>query len=290
MSRSRPCVLAVFLAIGIAQPAWAVETPKPGSLDRRMRTIDYDPQQVVRVIGVYRTATQILFGEDETILHVAVGDATAWEVAAEKNILFIKPKAAHGLTNLIVTTSRAAGATRDYTFELATLPYDEAQTVYVLRFRYPLDQKAQATVTFSAEEQALRDKLTALQLERGVVEGVRNLAYSVQGSVALQPSEVSDNGRFTILRFPAGQVIPTIYQVTPDGTESLAPFDVRGEFMVIHGVSRQLRLRRGRDVLCIYNEEPPSAGVDLGTGTASPQVDRTDRSAALPAPKPGSQP
>lgn len=272
-------LLGIALAVLVAGPALAVETPPPGKTDARVRTIDYDPTQVVHVAGVYRTATEILFGEDETILHVAVGDATAWDVAAEKNILFVKPKADHGTTNLIVTTDRGRGRTRNYTFELTTQAKvrTAAEALYVLRFRYPADLAAAAVAVISAEEQALLARLTTLKLERGAVEGNRSLAYQVQGAVALQPSEVSDNGRFTILRFPAGQAIPAVYEVNPDGTESLVPFDVRGEFVVVHDVARQLRLRRGRDVLCIYNEGPASYGVDLGTHTASPDVDRTDK-------------
>src|ERR1700761_2301057 len=135
--------LAFGLALSlIAAPALAIQTPTPGATDPRVRTIDYDPLQVVHIAGVYRTATQILFGDSETILHVAVGDATAWDVAAEKNILFIKPKAAHGVTNLIVTTERASGQTRNYTFELATEAKPGPDALYVLRFRYPADLKA----------------------------------------------------------------------------------------------------------------------------------------------------
>lgn len=272
---------SLAFVLSCAAPALAVETPKPGAADARVRTIDYDALQVVHIAGVYRTATEILFGEDETILHVALGDATAWDVAAEKNILFIKPKAAHGLTNLIVTTARPNGPPRNYTFELVIegRAPRAVSALYVLRFHYPSDLKAAATKVLSAEEQALQAKLTSLMLERGAVEGQRNLAYEVQGSAALQPSEVSDNGRFTILRFPAGQVIPAVYQLTPDGSESLVPFDVRGEFVVIHGTAKQFRLRRGRDVLCIYNDAPAPYGVNLGTNTASPSVERTDTGA-----------
>lgn len=260
----------------VATTAQATAIPQPGRQDARVRTIDYDPAQVVRITGVFRTATQVLFGEDETILHVAVGDATAWDVAAEKNILFIKPKAAHGVTNLIVTTDRG-GVTRNYTFELRTQAKASAETLFVLRFRYPEDLKTRSLAALSEAERVLQAKLLSLQLDRGAVEGARNLAYEVQGPAALQPSEISDNGRFTILRFPAGQVIPTIYQVTPDGTESLVPFDVRGEFVVVHGIAGRFRLRRGRDVLCLYNTRLDPYGVDLGTHTASPTVERTDR-------------
>ena len=280
--------LTLALMLAAATPALAVETPQPGKADTRVRTIDYDPAQVVHIVGVYRSAIQILFGDDETILHVAVGDSTAWDVAAEKNILFIKPKAAHGVTNLIVTTARSDGPERNYTFELTTEAGAKTASLYVLRFHYPSDLKAAASAALSAGEQALQAKLTALKLERGVVEGTRNLAYTVQGAAALQPSEVSDNGRFTVMRFPAGQAIPAVYEVTPDGTESLVPFDVRGEFVVVHDTARQFRLRRGHEVLCIYNEGPASYGVDLGTHTASSDIDRTDK--AGPASPKGERP
>lgn len=269
--------LALMALLAANSGAIAAETPRPGATDPRVRTIDYDPVQVVRIEGVFRTATQILFGDDESILHVAVGDATAWDVAAEKNILFIKPKAGHGVTNLIVTTGRSTGQTRNYTFELSTSGgRRHAGGLYVLRFRYPADQKAIQLATLSAAEQTLVTKLQGLQLDRGAVEGKRNTAYAVQGAPALQPSEVSDNGRFTIMRFPAGQVIPAIYQVTPDGAESLVPFDVRGEFVVVHAIAGRFRLRRGKDVLCLYNQALDPYGVNLGTHTASPMVDRAD--------------
>lgn len=279
MTRAALPMLAMSLVLAGASAAGAAVTPRPGVVDARVRTVDYDPLQVVRITGVYRTATQILFGEDETILHVAVGDATAWDVAAEKNILFIKPRASHGLTNMIVTTSRADGEVRNYTFELTTLSapsHRDGAALFVLRFRYPLDARAAAAAAIATEEAALVARLTALKLDRGAVEGARNLAYQVQGAPALQPSEVSDNGRFTLMRFPGGEATPAIYQVTPDGAESLIPFDVRGEFVVIHGTARMFRLRRGRDVLCIYNDAYAPYGVNLGTHTASPDVERTD--------------
>jgi type IV secretion system protein VirB9 len=247
--------------------------------------VDYDPWAVVKVVGVFRTATQILLGEDETILHVAVGDATGWDVAAEKNTLFVKPKAERGPTNLIITTSRPGG-TRNYTFELATRSGSSSRqspdTVFVLRFRYPADAAALGTAAITAEAVALERRLLELKLDRAVVEGKRNLAYAVQGPADLEPSEVSDNGRFTVLRFPANQPLPAIYQVDGSGTESLVPFDVRGEFVVIHAVVRQLRLRRGRDVLCIYNQAFDPYGANPATGTAASDVERTDKGAPAP--------
>jgi type IV secretion system protein VirB9 len=262
MSRAFTAMLAAAL-VAAPPSARALDTPRAGPSDPRIKVIDYDPWAVVKVTGVFRTATQILLGQDEAILHVALGDATGWDVAAEKNILFVKPKAPRGPTNLIVTTSRPGGGTRHYTFELST-------------------RAGSAAAVLTAEAAALERKVLELRLDRAVVEGRRNLNYAIQGSSALQPSEVSDNGRFTVLRFPGNQPVPTLYQVESSGTESLVPFDVRGEFVVVHAVVRELRLRRGREVLCIYNQAFEPYGARPGTGTAASDVERTDKGGPRP--------
>ena len=262
-----PLVLVASLAL--VSPVAARE-----ALDPRIRELAYDPATVYRIAGAFRTATQIVFSPDETIRHAAIGDSVAWEVAAEGSVLFLKPRERHQATNLLVVTERA-GAIRHYAFELvAREPGDRTASTYQVRFRYPADDQAEATRALAVQTEAVEQRLIGLELERGVVEGTRNLAWSAQGDPALQPSEVSDNGRFTVLRFPGVQPLPAVFEVGEDGAERLIPYDVRGEFVVIHGVTRGLRLRRGQSVLCLFNDAYDARGVGLDTGTASPAVDR----------------
>ena len=129
--------------------------------------------------------------------------------------------------------------------------------------------------SLEAASEAIEARLLDLTLDQAALTGHRNLAYTVQGATDLQPSEVTDNGRFTVLRFPANQPIPSIFAVSSEGVESLVPFDVRGEFVVVHAVAPGLRVRRGRSVLCIFNDAYDARGIGTGTGTASPLVDRT---------------
>src|SRR3546814_6657664 len=100
---------------------------------------------------------------------------------------------------LIVTTSRG-GTLRNYTFELSArggpIGAGSPNTFFQVRFRYPEDERERA-VRMAAAQDAMR--LAAVEaaavkgaLDRGVIEGPRNLAYKIQGSAALQPSEVSD--------------------------------------------------------------------------------------------------
>ena len=275
------CRLATLLALA-ASPVLAEDTPRGGPTDPRVKFVEYQETQVYRVVGTFRTATQIVLGDDETIEHVALGDTVSWEVAVAGHILFLKPRERAGPTNLIVTTNRA-GELRNYAFELTArrgpISSASANTFFQVRFRYPRDEAERAARLRAALEAqrvaALQATVVKGALDHGVIEGPRNLNYKVQGATSLQPSEISDNGQFTVLRFPGNHEIPAIYLVRPDGSETLVPFDVRDEFVVVHMVAAQLRLRRNREVLCIYNLAPTPYGVDPGTNTASPHVERT---------------
>ena len=282
----RPLLLAALAAFCLNNSAHALETPRGGRADPRIKTIDYEPQQVVRLVGAFRTATEILFADNETIRHVALGDTTGWDVVAEKHILFAKPKAVRAPTNLIVTTTGNDGAERHYTFELTTrsgpIWADTPDTFFVVRFRYPAQEKAQVVATLSAAETVLQRQVLQFKLDRVVLEGPRNLAYELQGDASIAPSEVTDNGRFTVLRFPGALPVPAIYAVTPDGAESLVPFDVRGEFLVVHQTAAQLRLRRGREVLCVFNAAYRPYGSPPAGGTTAPDVERTLKEAPRP--------
>lgn len=260
----------------------AAETPRPTAHDNRIREVVYSDAQVFRVVGVFRSATQIVFSAGERVEHVALGDTVSWEVAPAENSLFIKPRELAGSTNLIVLTRSSAGI-RTYTFELSArrgaIGARVADTFFKVVFRYPREEAAaaQAAATQAAYGRSLALQSGAIRsaLDLAVLEGKRNLHYSVQGSSAIQPSEITDNGQFTAMRFPNQRELPAFFAVNPDGSETIVPFDVRDEFVVIHGVFGQLRLRRGKNVLCVFNEAQDFYGRDPKTGTASSVVERT---------------
>ena len=265
--------LALLAAPAAAQTGQAATDRTDAPIDPRIRVIDYDPDAVHRIVGAPRTATQVVFAPDETLRHVAVGDSAGWEIAAEGSVLFLKPGERRSTTNLLAVTDRG-GQVRHYVFELVVGDTGGRAPAYQIRFRYPDDDQARLRAAVEAATVAAETRLVGLALQRAALEGPRNLAYSVQGASDLQPSEVSDNGRFTVLRFPGAQTIPAIFAVAEDGAERLIPFDVRHDSVVIHGVERGLRLRRGRQVLCIYNEAFDPRGAAAETATASAQIDR----------------
>ena len=275
------CMMAIALLLA-SEPAMSSETPRATAQDSRIREAIYNDAEVYRIVGVFRSATQIVFSPGERVEHVALGDTVSWEVAPAENSLFIKPRELAGSTNLIVITRSNAG-NRTYTFELSArrgaIGAKTADTFFKIVFRYPREEaaaaRAAATQAAYAQAVALQSGAIGSALDLAVLEGKRNLKYTVQGSSAIQPSEITDNGQFTALRFPNQRELPAFFAVNPDGSESIVPFDVRDEFVVIHGVFAQLRLRRGKEVLCVFNEAPDFYGRDPKTGTASSIVERT---------------
>jgi type IV secretion system protein VirB9 len=263
--------VAVMLA---PHPAHATEVPLPGAKDARVRNVNYDPDQVVAIQGSFRHAIEIQFGPGETITQAALGDTVSWQIAPVGNIIFLKPRERAGPTNLIVVTN-ANGSPRTYHFNL-TLGAGEA--MYGVRFRYPREERAlaalQAQLAQAATAKTAETNITAAALDHAVIEGARNMNYTVQGDAALQPTEISDNGEFTVLRYPGHADIPSIFAVDVDGSETIVPYDVREDFVVIHAVYRQLRLRRGTTVLCFFNEAPPRNDRGDRTGTVSNVVER----------------
>lgn len=281
MKRLGSLCTALILSIGVVGPAYAVDTPRAGRDDPRVRTVNYNEDDVVRVVGVFRMATQIVFAPDEEIQNVALGDTLSWEVAPVGHIVFLKPREKNPETNLIITTRRPNGTVRSYAFELESrdgaMSADTPDTYYQIRFRYPADEAAARREAANAAAEKRRASEAGDQLDTALFYGPRNWAYSAEGSSNLEPDEISDNGQLTVLRFKGKRAVPAIYAVAADDTESLIPFDVRGELVVLHSVERRLRLRRGSEVLCIWNEDSPGPGVDPGTGTVSPGVVRTTK-------------
>ena len=274
----RGLLLAGMMAgAAVAAPAYARTIPRPGPLDQRVTFVNYDANQVYAISGSFRHALQIQFSPNEVVTQAALGDTVSWEIVPVGNILFLKPREKGHATNLIVLTSYL-GTTRSYQFELGI---NTGRQVYAVKFRYPAEQARQAAELALLAEQsraeAIESKVVDSALDHAVIEGSRNLNYWLQGASDLQPAEVSDNGEFTVLRYPDHADIPSIFSVNGDGTESIVPYDVREEYVVLHGVWHELRLRKGGLVLCITNRSPLRNDRDARTGTASPIVERQVR-------------
>ncbi|NTB97285.1 P-type conjugative transfer protein VirB9 [Agrobacterium tumefaciens] len=275
-------LLVLFVIAGFSSMTSALEIPRGASQDGRVRFIDYQPYNITRVVGTLRSSVQVEFAADEEIAHVALGNSVAWEVAPAGNILFLKPRENQPVTNISVVTTRRDGSTRSYQMELTVRDGSvEAgqNTYFYVKYRYPADEaerrKQDATARALAAQAGEADRVLSLH----EAYGPRNWRYSAQGAQALEPQAVYDNGKVTTFAFTGNQEMPSIYMENSDGTESLVPKSVDGNLVLVHAISRKFILRRGSDVLCVFNEAYDRVGINPGTNTTSPSVERVIKAA-----------
>ncbi|TAY71521.1 P-type conjugative transfer protein VirB9 [Rhizobium leguminosarum] len=276
-------VLIALLVAGLSTTALALDIPRGASQDSRVRFIDYQPYNITKIVGTLRSSVQIEFAADEEVAHVALGNSVAWEVAPAGNILFLKPRENQPVTNISVVTTRRDGSTRSYQMELTVRDgtVETGQNTYFyVKYRYPADEAERRRLETAARAQAAQageaDKVLALH----EAYGPRNWRYSAQGSAALEPQAVYDNGKVTTFAFAGNQEMPAIYMENSDGSESLVPKSVENNLVLVHAISRKFILRRGGDVLCVFNEAYDRIGINPETNTTSPSVERVVKTQA----------
>lgn len=250
--------LLLLLALG-AKFAFAEKLGAGSSLDRRVQTAIYSPDQVYRVQAAVGRGSLIQFPANETVNEdsglIATGDPTAWSIGANKagNLVAIKPITdQEPNTNLIINTNK-----RTYLLEL-TLVKRTDETTYALRWIYPEPPKKEVAAT------PRRD----IDPCSGPVQ--TNL-YQRRGDKAIAPSEGWDNGLLTCFRFTSNGPRPVLYQVLPDGTETLADTHNEQNIVVVHGVGQLFRFRLNK----LLVEARPVNQVDTGynfNGTTTGEV------------------
>ncbi|MBY5796214.1 P-type conjugative transfer protein VirB9 [Rhizobium leguminosarum] len=270
-------LIALAMVANLSTTALALDIPRGASQDSRIRFVDYQPYNITKIVGTLRSSVQIEFAADEEIAHVALGNSVAWEVAPAGNILFLKPRENQPVTNISVVTTLRDGSTRSYQMELTVRDgtVEAGQNTYFyVKYRYPADETERRRLDAAARAQAAQageaDKVLALH----EAYGPRNWRYSAQGSAALEPQAVYDNGKVTTFAFAGNQEMPAINMENSDGSESLVPKSVENNLVLVHAISRKFILRRGGDVLCIFNDAYDRIGINPDTNTTSPSVER----------------
>lgn len=240
---NRAILSALALAL-LASPAAA--------RDSRLVEVMYDEMKIVRVDGKVSVQASIVFGDDESIENVAIGDSTAWQVTPNKraNILFVKPLEPRASTNMTVITNK-----HTYLFDLVASP--AARPLYVLRFAYPPEPKAKQ----DALAEAAKTDPAAEPAERfaTVDPSDLNFAWTASGNPDLLPNNTFDDGIATFLSWPEGKQVPAILVTNADGIEGPVNFTVRGDTIVVDGVPRTIVLRSGKESAQLVNTGPERA-------------------------------
>lgn len=237
--------LAFFVFFITAHPASALQEARAIATDSRIRSVRYSPNEVYQFIGHYGYASAIIFSDDEKVLTVSIGDSVAWQVNPAGNRIFLKPVDQNALTNMTVLTDK-----HSYLFELhaeETKDIRDKNMVFEMRFVYPQSDSDSLAVN---QMEALPD------LER---DGAKmNFRYTIRGSTVIEPIRIFDDGEFTYFEFrDKNAEIPAFFRVDSANNEELINFRKRGNYIVVERVASRFTLRRGAEILCVYNEKMP---------------------------------
>ena len=289
--RKRAAMAAVWLLL-TAAPAATEQVPKRGIEDGRVLFIDYAPNNIALIVGALRQSTVIEFADDERVKMVSIGNQNAWVFFSRGNLLFLKARAAHPGSSAHVVTERADHVQRLYSINLAVHDFNPEAAKKLLpmltvKYRYPLDEVAKRTTASNAGIAIEKTAEVSRRLASAGVTGQLSYAYSVQGDTGFEPAEVWDNGQHTMFTFAGNQEIPAIYLADDKGKEELVPKTVEGHRVIVHAIGPKFVLRRGDEVMCVFNERFDPIGIDPGTRTVSAGVARVTK-LALPdaSPKP----
>lgn len=239
----RRFVAAALLAM-MPPAADAADIPRPGTVDARIQTIQYDPDQVVLLRGTLGYQFMLEFAPGEHIDTVSIGDSLGWQVTPNRkaDVLFLKPLS-RSTTNLTVLTDE-----RRYSFELRVVPEKTGQPIlFMARLAYPTPVMA---VPIN----------TAPQPEPPPV--VSNTNYTITGSSLARPVKVFDDGQMTYFQWSNDGALPAIFAVTGDGGEALVNYAVRGAYVVVEQLAQRFVLRDGKEVITVDNKSfrAPQAG------------------------------
>ena len=261
--------------------AWSEVVPPRGAVDARVRVVDYDASDVVRLVTFFGVSTHVQFGPGEVIRDIAVGDEQAWTIVSRGGNLYVKPKAQNADTNLTVATDK-----RVYQFALTVgtrsekdpKAWSDPNLIFSLSFRYPDEEAARRAVAAAAAVQAVKVAERDADLKARLVEAKKaggNEDYWAAGSPEIAPTAARDDGRFIYLTFSNNRDMPAVFAVEEDGSESLINTSVDANTIVVQRMVRKLVLRKGKAVVCLVNKSFDfDSGRDNTSGTIAPDVQR----------------
>lgn len=226
----------------LASAAQSAQEPTPSPVDPRIRTIVYNPREVVTLTGQIGYQMVIEFGDGERIENISIGDSQAWQVTPNRkaDLLFLKPIDLLASTNMTVVTNL-----RRYNFELVSgMATTRRGQTYDVRFVYP-NQELAGVKTLAPPDGGPTD---------AVPPESWNFAYTYTGTKGLLPARVFDDGRSTYFQWPAGIDTPAVFAVDADGKESLVNHIMKGRYLVVEQMAPQFVLRSGQQVTRVYNE------------------------------------
>jgi type IV secretion system protein VirB9 len=220
--------LLIGLSFNLVQPLFAETAPASMGADARVRSVFYNPVDVIRLDTHLRVNTAIELGAGERIDSVLLGDSEAFEVEvlSNRSTVSVKPVIAGAETNMTIYTGRR-------TITLAISEGRSRNPIYRLVLRYPETASARPS---------------------RVAASSRDIGYAWSGDAKLKPVNIWNDGQATYFAF-APDLRPSIFGVDATGREVTLNSGTNGSVVRVPGLRDEYSIRIGTEVLCIERVE-----------------------------------
>jgi type IV secretion system protein VirB9 len=247
-------------AKGIAAALLATAATAPPLHAQVVETYHYAEDRIYQVRTGVGITTQIELSPRETVADFSTGFSNGWDLTRRGNVFYLKPRNVDVDTNLVIRT-----ATHSYIFELRVVAtnwksLDDARrdgVQYKVSFDYPAESR------FVAEPSAA----PPLQLDTRLEPDRRyNTDYDYATTTRqrwLVPTAVYDDGRFTYIRMPGTDDMPTadfpavFARERADAEDFVVNTTVERGTLVVHGTYPYLVLRQGSNVVGLRRSATP---------------------------------
>jgi type IV secretion system protein VirB9 len=236
----RLCSLVVFLYAGYCSGLGAAE---PITMDSRVKTYIYNPNEVFPIVLHYGYHTHIDFPKSEFVTSIIVGNPSDWDINNRGNRIFLQTYSKRAHTNMTVITNK-----RTYEFDLLAkenLQEADYDLAYSIKFYYPEEEKPstgcdldlmtdQPGVAVNQDTQAQTFEI------RDLIKGNVNSNYVYFGDQDLAPLVTFNDSRFTYLKFGKNCVVPKI-DVISNKKQKVKIFRYNG-YIVLDNVFARIKL------------------------------------------------
>jgi type IV secretion system protein VirB9 len=229
-------LLFILLVTILAQNAFA-KSEKNEMINQvpQIKTIHYQPNQIITLKGTHFIATSLQFSKNEKIIGIYIGDQVAWTYAINPStpyIVFLKPTVDVSDTNMTVITNQHI-----YHFHLLANKNRESDDlpIYGLKFDY------------ETEKQGLQSNklkpIRSQQHDSVVNDHILHSNYFLSGSKSIFPKRVYDDGRFTYFEFSEKVEIPAIFK-WEEGHEKLINTQTQGNTVIAKCIAKEFILQK----------------------------------------------
>jgi len=247
-------------------------TAAGAAADNRIRSMPYDPDKIVQVLGRTGIQSTIQFDGDERIQNVAVGDSSKWQVTPNHGatLLFVKPLAPRVRTNMTVVTDR-----RTYMFDLVA--GDKFTTpVYALKFSYPNEKPVAPAVK---PDQQAQQAAAAVQQPATMAAEKLHFDWQSKGERKLIPARVFDDGNSVYLSWNRETPLPAILTMADNRKEGPLSYRMSGDYIVVSPIPQNMVIRYDNRMAMLWTTRRVTAPAPVPAPVVSQPVNVAQRMA-----------